>query len=76
MSLDRTDKRFVPTKDVLNQLDKETNLATMDWQDFENLIAELFQKEFSEEGTEIKLTQSSRDKGVDAIVFNPDPIRG
>lgn len=76
MSLDKTDKRFVETKDVLNKLDNESNLAAMDWQDFENLIAELFQREFSEEGVEIKLTQSSRDKWVDAIVFNPDPIRG
>lgn len=76
MSLDKKDKRFIETKDVLGKLDGQTNLASMDWQDFENLIAELFQKEFSEEGTEIKLTQSSRDKGVDAIVFNPDPIRG
>lgn len=76
MSLDKKDKRFIETKDVMGTLDTQTNLASMDWQDFENLIAELFQKEFSEEGTEIKLTQSSRDKGVDAIVFNPDPIRG
>lgn len=76
MTLDRKDKRFIATKEVLGQLSTQTNLASMDWQDFENLIAELFQKEFSEEGTEIKLTQSSRDKGVDAVVFNPDPIRG
>lgn len=76
MSLDRKDKRFIETKEVLNKLGTETNLASMEWQDFENLIAELFQREFSEEGTEIKLTQSSRDKGVDAVVFNPDPIRG
>ncbi len=76
LSLDKKDKRFIQTKDVLNKLDNQTNLASMEWQEFENLIAELFQKEFSEEGTEIKLTQSSRDKGVDAVVFNPDPIRG
>ena len=76
MALDRKDKRFIETREVLNQLSSQANLASMDWQDFENLIAELFQKEFSEEGMEIKLTQSSRDKGVDAIVFNPDPIRG
>lgn len=76
MSLDRKDKRFIETKEVLGKLGAETNLASMEWQDFENLIAELFQREFSEEGTEIKLTQSSRDKGVDAVVFNPDPIRG
>jgi HJR/Mrr/RecB family endonuclease len=76
LSLDRKDKRFIETKEVLSKLDNQTNLASMDWQDFENLIAELFQKEFAEEGTEIKLTQSSRDKGVDAVVINNDPIRG
>lgn len=76
LSLDRKDKRFIATQEVLNKLGAETNLASMDWQDFENLIAELFQREFAEEGTEVRLTQSSRDKGVDAIVNNPDPIRG
>ena len=48
----------------------------MDWQDFEHLIRELFEKEFSGRGTEVKITQASRDRGVDAIVFDPDPIRG
>jgi HJR/Mrr/RecB family endonuclease len=76
LTIDRKDKRFIETREVLNNLSSSTNLAVMDWQDFENLIAQLFEKEFSEEGTEIKLTQSSRDKGVDAIVINPDPIRG
>jgi len=76
LSLERKDKRFIETKEVLTKLDTQTNLASMDWQDFENLIAELFRKEFAEEGVEINLTQSSRDKGVDAIVTNPDPIRG
>jgi restriction system protein len=31
---------------VLNTLDNTTNLAAMDWQDFEHLIRELFEKEF------------------------------
>jgi restriction system protein len=48
----------------------------MDWQDFESLIAELFQKEFAEKNAEVKVTQSSRDRGVDAIIFDPDPIKG
>jgi len=48
----------------------------MDWQDFEHLIRELFEKEFSGRGAEVKVTQASRDRGVDAIVFDPDPIRG
>jgi len=48
----------------------------MDWVDFENLIRELFEKEFSKNGGEVKITQASRDGGVDAIAFDPDPIRG
>ena len=48
----------------------------MDWQDFEHLVREIFEKEFSAGGGEVKVTQSSRDAGVDAIAFDPDPIRG
>ncbi len=76
LTLDRKDKRFIDTKEVLNSLDVQTNLASMDWQDFESLIAELFQKEFAKEGAEVKVTQASRDRGVDAVIFDPDPIKG
>ena len=48
----------------------------MDWEDFENLIREIFQEEFSQGGGEVKITQASRDGGVDAVAFDPDPIRG
>jgi restriction system protein len=48
----------------------------MDWQEFEHLIRELFEWEFSAHGGEVKVTRASRDHGVDAIAFDPDPIRG
>ena len=48
----------------------------MDWEDFEHLIREIFEKEFSAGGGEVKVTQASRDGGVDAVAFDPDPIRG
>ncbi|EKE00314.1 MAG: hypothetical protein ACD_22C00048G0001, partial [uncultured bacterium] len=76
ISLNRKDSRFIDTKEVLNKLGSETNLACMDWQDFESLIAELFNKEFAKDGAEVKVTQASRDRGVDAIAFDPDPIKG
>jgi hypothetical protein len=76
LSLNRKDSRFVNAKEVLKGLGAETNLAAMDWQDFEHLIRELFEKEFSGRGAEVKITQASRDRGVDAIVFDPDPIHG
>lgn len=76
LQLNREDKRFVEGYEVAGDLDSSTNLAAMDWQDFENLIRELFESEFNENGGEVKITQASRDGGVDAVVFDPDPIRG
>lgn len=76
LQLNKEDKRFVPAYDVVDSMDNSTNLASMDWQDFENLIRELFEKEFSKDGGEVKITRASRDGGVDAVAFDPDPIRG
>jgi hypothetical protein len=76
LSLNKNDSRFVDPKAVLNMLGTATNLAAMDWQDFEHLIRELFEKEFVGRGAEVKITQASRDRGVDAIAFDPDPIHG
>ena len=76
LSLNREDPRFVGSYNVVESLNDKTNLAAMDWLDFENLIRELFEKEFSKDGGEVKITQASRDGGVDAIAFDPDPIRG
>jgi restriction system protein len=74
--ISRNDKRFIASQDVVDKLNEGSNLAAMDWQDFEFLIREIFEKEFSSNGGEVKVTQASRDGGVDAIAFDPDPIRG
>jgi restriction system protein len=76
LTISREDHRFVEGYAVADRLDDRTNLAAMDWIDFENLIRELFEKVFSKNGGEVKITQASRDGGVDAIAFDPDPIRG
>ena len=76
VTLNREDRRFVEGYDVAESLDERTNLASMDWMDFENLIREVFEKEFSKGGGEVHITQASRDGGVDAVAFDPDPIRG
>lgn len=73
---DKEDHRFVDSYDVGNTLDEGVNLAAMGWEDFEHLIRELFEKEFSVSGGEVRVTQASRDGGVDAVAFDPDPIRG
>lgn len=74
--LNKNDRRIVDNKDVLETVGNDANLATMDWKDFEHLIRELFSKIYSNEEIEIKVTQASHDKGVDAIIFDPDPIKG
>jgi restriction system protein len=76
MTVDRVDSRFIASKDVLDALDDNANLATMPWEDFEHLVRELFGQIFSKDGAEVRVTQASRDGGVDAIAFDPDPIRG
>ncbi|MFD2200068.1 restriction endonuclease [Shivajiella indica] len=74
--LNKEDKRFIESKDIINLVDERTNLAVMPWDDFEHFVRDLFEKEFNLTGGEVKITQSSRDGGIDAIAFDPDPIRG
>jgi len=76
MVLRRDDGRFVSAHEIANTLDASVNLAALDWEDFEHLIREVFAQEFSSNGGEVKVTRASRDGGVDAIAFDPDPIRG
>jgi len=76
MRLRREDGRFVSAYEVARTLDGSVNLAAMGWEDFEHLIREVFEKEFSSTGGEVRVTQASRDGGVDAVAFDPDPIRG
>lgn len=74
LTFDKNDKRLIDSKNIV--VDEGTNLAIMDWTEFEHLVRELFEKEFSKSGGEVRVTQASRDGGVDAIVYDPDPIRG
>jgi restriction system protein len=76
MELNRDDERFVESKEVLDHVRPADNLAAMEWEDFEHLVRELFESEFAQTGGEVRVTQASRDRGVDAIAFDPDPIRG
>jgi restriction system protein len=76
INLRRDDERFIPSYAVAEKLNEGFNLAAMDWEDFEHLIREIFEKEFTSSGGEVRVTQASRDGGVDAVAFDPDPIRG
>jgi len=76
LKMNKNDKRFISSYEVIKDLDYSINIAAIDWKDFEHLVREIFEKEFSQNGGEVKVTQSSRDEGVDAIAFDPDSIRG
>lgn len=76
LQMNREDTRFVSARPVMEALDTSTNLAAMDWMDFEQLIRDVFEREFGKDGGEVKVTRASRDHGVDAVAFDPDPIRG
>lgn len=73
---DKKDSRFIEADAVLDGLEADQNLMTMAWQDFEVLVRDLFQEVFSPKGGEVRVTRTSRDQGVDAIIFDADPLTG
>jgi restriction system protein len=72
LEFDMVDKRFVQETDVLSGLDQRPNLMELSPGEFESLITNLFAKM----GLETRLTQASRDGGVDCVAFDPRPIFG
>ena len=74
--LDKNDERVVKARAIPEASSGEDNLASMPWEDFEHLVRQLFEWMFGENGVEVEITRASRDRGVDAIMFDPDPIRG
>jgi restriction system protein len=66
------DPRFVEETDVLSTIDHRPNLMELTPGEFENLITNLFEKM----GLETRLTQASRDGGVDCVAYDPRPIFG
>jgi restriction system protein len=66
------DPRFVQEADVLSSIDQRQNLMELTPGEFEALITNLFEKM----GLETRLTQASRDGGVDCVAYDPRPIFG
>lgn len=76
LTFNRVDSRFIESREQLADFNSMTNLAEISWQDFEHLVRELFAKMFTGSDAEVRVTRSSQDGGVDAVAFDPDPIRG
>jgi len=66
------DPRFVEESDVLSALDQRPNLMELTPGEFESLITNLFEKM----GLETRMTQASRDGGVDCVAWDQRPIFG
>jgi restriction system protein len=66
------DPRFVDKPQVLARLESRPNLAELSPGEFEALITNLFEKM----GLETRLTQASRDGGVDCVAWDMRPIVG
>jgi len=62
--------RFVEPIDALEGIDSRPDLLKMDWWKFENLIRQLFEAM----GLDVRVTQSSRDEGIDAVAYNKTDI--
>lgn len=75
-TFDKEDPRFIEADGVLDGLDADQNLMTMAWQDFEVLVRDLFNEMFGSRGADVRITRTSRDQGVDAVIFDPDPLMG
>jgi restriction system protein len=72
VDIDMADPRFIEEQDVLSSLDSRPNLMELSPAEFESLITNLFQAM----GLDTKLTQPSRDGGVDCVAFDLRPILG
>ena len=72
LEFNMVDPRFIEEMDVLSELDQRPNLMDLTPSEFESLISNLFQKM----GLETRLTQASRDGGVDCVAYDPRPIFG
>lgn len=72
LEFDMVDPRFVAEANVLSTLDQRPNLMELTPGEFESLITNLFERM----GLETRLTQGSRDGGVDCVAYDPRPIFG
>jgi len=72
IEFDMADPRFVTEEQILSTLDTRPNLMELTPKEFESLITNLFEKM----GLETRLTQPSRDGGVDCVAYDARPIFG
>jgi restriction system protein len=73
---DKSKYKLIESNEIISSFSSETNLAAIDWKDFEILVKDIFELEFKEFNIEIKNTQHTNDGGIDVVAFNPNPYSG
>lgn len=74
--IDKGKFKLIEKDEILSNMSIDTNLAAMDWRDFETLIKDLFELELREKDIEIRNTQHPNDGGIDVVAFNNNPYTG
>ena len=69
LTFDDAKYKLATSVDVAAGLDGRANLATIPWQDFEQLVRQLLLAMY---GNESRVTRGSRDDGVDGVLFDCD----
>jgi restriction system protein len=72
VNFDMADARFVDQTDLVSGLSSAMNLMDLNPFEFEQLVANVFEKM----GLESRLTRSSRDGGVDCVAYDARPVLG
>lgn len=67
------DKKIIQTDAVIDKMESN-NLMDLSWEEFEVLVRDWLRKEF--DSAKVEVTQSSRDGGIDAIIYDDDFLRG
>lgn len=72
----KDENRFVESRDIITNVENIPNIAKMPWEDFEHLVGDLFEKILNVHRSDVFVTKTSRDGGIDIIIHDHDPIHG
>jgi restriction system protein len=67
------DKKIIQTDSIIDDV-KSNNLMDLTWEEFEIYVRDWLKKEFV--NAKVEVTQSSRDGGIDAIIYDDDFLKG
>jgi restriction system protein len=73
LTFDIAKYRLGPSVEVAAGLDSRTDISTMEWGAFEQLVRQLLHKMT---GVDTRVTRRSRDDGIDGVILDGDAVHG